>query len=59
MLLYRALTTGSEIAAWAGDSASSSSWASTASNLKTAINNNLWDAVVGFVSILFYSLYNY
>ena len=48
MLLYRAFVTGAEIATWAGDSTSSSSWTSLASNLKTTMNNNLWDAAAGY-----------
>ncbi|KAL7895420.1 glycoside hydrolase family 78 protein [Trichoderma sp. SZMC 28014] len=47
VLLYRALTTGSQIATWAGDSTSSSTWTSMAAQLKTTINNNLWDSTAG------------
>ena len=51
MLLYRALATGAQIASWARDSSSSADWTSLAGNLKTAINNNLWDATTGYIPV--------
>jgi uncharacterized protein (DUF608 family) len=38
MLLYKVLTSGAQIATWAGDSASSSSWSALAVTLKAAVN---------------------
>jgi hypothetical protein len=53
MLLYRALTTGAQIATWAADPISSSNWTSIAASLKTTINNNLWDAAAGYLALSF------
>ncbi|KAF8858209.1 Six-hairpin glycosidase [Acephala macrosclerotiorum] len=47
MLLYKVLTSGSQIATWAGDSNSSSTWSSQAANLKAAVNANNYAASVG------------
>jgi uncharacterized protein (DUF608 family) len=48
MLMYRTLITGSALANWTGDSASSSTWSSLAATLKTAVNNLNWDASAGY-----------
>ncbi|RDL31078.1 Bacterial alpha-L-rhamnosidase protein [Venustampulla echinocandica] len=47
MLLYKTLTSGSQIATWQGDSALSSNWSSLAATLKKEINSAYWDASVG------------
>ncbi|KAE8443300.1 hypothetical protein EG329_002016 [Mollisiaceae sp. DMI_Dod_QoI] len=47
MLLYKVLTSGSQIATWAGDSSSSSAWSSLASKLKAAVNANNYQASAG------------
>lgn len=47
MLLYKVLTSGSQIATWAGDSSSSSTWSSQAAKLKAAVNANNYAASVG------------
>ncbi|EKD13631.1 uncharacterized protein L3040_005119 [Drepanopeziza brunnea f. sp. 'multigermtubi'] len=47
MLLYKVLTSGSQIATWAGDSASSTRWAREAATLKTAVNRLNFDAAAG------------
>lgn len=49
MLLYKVLTGASQIATWAGDSASSSTWSSQAATLKAAVNANNYAASVGYV----------
>jgi cellobiose phosphorylase len=49
MLMYQVLTSGSKLAAWAGDSTSSLSWASLSAKLKAAVNANNWDASAGYL----------
>ncbi|GLY92042.1 alpha-L-rhamnosidase C-terminal domain-containing protein [Actinoallomurus iriomotensis] len=46
-LLWRVLTTGSELATAQGDTALAASYASKAAALRTAINANFWDDSVG------------
>lgn len=47
MLLYKVLTSGSQIATWANDSASSKKWADQAVVLKAAVNRLNFDAAAG------------
>lgn len=47
MLLYKVLTSGSQIATWQGDTASATSWENLAATLKTAVNANNYDAAAG------------
>lgn len=47
VLLWRVLSTGSQLAAAAGDTALASSYAERAGALKTAINTYFWDAAAG------------
>lgn len=47
MMLYHVLTTGSQLATWAGDSASSTTWAQQAATLKTAVNAMNFDTAAG------------
>jgi uncharacterized protein (DUF608 family) len=49
MLLYRVLTTGSKIATWQGDTASTNSWTGLAATLKAAVNANNYDAAAGYL----------
>lgn len=48
MLLYKVLTSGSQLATWAGDATSSSVWASLAATLKAAVNQNNYQAAAGY-----------
>ncbi|PBP22213.1 bacterial alpha-L-rhamnosidase domain protein [Diplocarpon rosae] len=47
MLMYQVLTSASQLATWAGDSASSTTWSRQASALKTAVNQLNYDAAAG------------
>lgn len=49
MLLYRALTSGSQLAKWLGEPSLSASWEELAAILKVAVNSpeNNWDPIVG------------
>lgn len=49
MLLYRTLTSGSQLAKWLGDPFLSDSWEELAARLKVAVNSpeNNWDPNVG------------
>ncbi|KAH7327144.1 glycoside hydrolase family 78 protein [Rhexocercosporidium sp. MPI-PUGE-AT-0058] len=47
MLMYKVLTSGSQLATWAGDSASSASWTTMAATLKTAVNKLNFDSAAG------------
>ncbi|KAL5327625.1 hypothetical protein ACEPPN_005326 [Leptodophora sp. 'Broadleaf-Isolate-01'] len=47
MLMYEVLTSGSQLATWAGDSASSTSWVKMAATLKTAVNKLNFDSAAG------------
>lgn len=47
MLLYKVLTSGSQLATWAGDSSSSSSWNSLAAALKASVNRNNFQVSAG------------
>lgn len=51
MLLYKVLTSGSNLATWMNDSSLASSWLALAATLKAAVNNpnNNWDAAAGCV----------
>ena len=49
MLMYKVLTSGSQMATWAGDSASSTKWASMAETLKGAVNMMNFDSAAGLV----------
>lgn len=49
MLLYKTLTSGSQLATWQGESALSKDWTSLAETLKKEINSAYWDASVGYV----------
>lgn len=51
MLMYHTLTTGSQLATWAGDSASSTKWSALAATLKNAVNGHNYDPNVGYVSL--------
>lgn len=51
MLMYKVLTSGSQLATWAGDSASSASWSKMAATLKVAVNKLNFDAAAGFVCL--------
>ena len=46
-MLYRALTTGAQLARAMGDAGTASSYEAAAATLKTAINASLWDAALG------------
>ncbi|MEV6841826.1 trehalase family glycosidase [Actinoplanes sp. NPDC051411] len=46
-LLYRALTTGAQLATAEGDSSLAASYNNTAASVKTAVNNLLWNASAG------------
>lgn len=50
MLMYEVLTSGSQLATWAGDSASSTSWVKMAATLKTAVNKLNFDSAAGLVN---------
>lgn len=47
MLMYAALTTGSALAGWHGDTTSSSAWTALAATLNTAVNSANYDSTVG------------
>lgn len=47
MLMYQVLNSGSKLANWMGDAASSSIWSSLAEKLKTAVNSKNWDPNAG------------
>jgi hypothetical protein len=49
MLLYKVLTSGSQIATRQGVTGSATSWMALAANLKAAVNVNNYDAAVGYV----------
>lgn len=50
MLMYKTLTSGAQLATWAGDSASSTTWNNLATTLKAAVNNLNYNASAGYVS---------
>jgi hypothetical protein len=52
MLLYRTLTTGSQIATWQGDAVSANSWAGLAATIEVAVNANNFDSAIGYMSKL-------
>ncbi|KAH7379772.1 glycoside hydrolase family 78 protein [Cadophora sp. MPI-SDFR-AT-0126] len=47
MLIYKVLTSGSQLATWAGDSASSTTWQGMAETLKSAVNRMNFDSAAG------------
>ncbi|KAI6708105.1 hypothetical protein JHW43_009370 [Diplocarpon mali] len=47
MLLYRVLTSASQLATWAGDSASSTTWSQQAATLKAAVAQMNYDPAAG------------
>ena len=47
MFMYKVLVSGSQMATWAGDSASSASWAKMAATLKVAVNELNFDSAAG------------
>ncbi len=51
MLMYKVLTSGSQLATWAGDSSSSSTWSKQAATLKAAVNELNYDAAAGYVDL--------
>jgi uncharacterized protein (DUF608 family) len=52
MLMYKTLTTASNIAFWRGDSAMSSSLIDMATTLRDAVNLRLWDAAGGYEHLI-------
>ena len=53
IMLYRVLTSGSQIATWQGDTTSAVSWGSLAATLKDAANALNYDIVAGYVVFRF------
>ena len=49
MMLYRVLTSGSQIATWQGDTASAASWLGLAATSKEAVNAMNYDVAAGYV----------
>lgn len=50
MILYKVLTSGSQLAIWMNDSDLSNSWLALAATLRAAVNSaSTWDANAGFV----------
>ncbi len=47
MILYKVLTSGSQLATWMNDS-SNTTWAGLAATLQTAVNNNNYNTAVGY-----------
>ncbi|CZT11599.1 related to alpha-L-rhamnosidase A [Rhynchosporium graminicola] len=47
MLMYKVLTSASQLATWAGDSSSSGTWSNMAATLKTAVNKLNFDSAAG------------
>ncbi len=47
MLLYKVLTSGSQLATWMNDS-SNITWAALAETLQTAVNNNNYNTAAGY-----------
>lgn len=52
MLMYKTLTSGAQLATWAGDSASSTTWNNFATTLKAAVNKLNYNVSVGYVFFL-------
>lgn len=54
MLMYRVLTTGSNIALWAGRQDLSTQWTMLANALKASINSPVhnWDPAVGYIYLM-------